>query len=118
MDPNDMEEDNFEKVLSSASCKLDDIIGIIYGGSSSRFWMLRKHVNCLPRGMLGNLPFFSWNCLTLQLRNRDIDLVIKGLDDMRTLLKFLVYKMQTADGSKGSATKLVELMTSQDISEF
>lgn len=27
---------------SSASCELSDIIGIIYGGLSSRFWMYRK----------------------------------------------------------------------------
>ena len=40
------EQDNdpdYKNVKSSTSCYLDDIIGIIFGGLSSRFWMLRKH---------------------------------------------------------------------------
>ena len=30
---------------SSASCSLSDIQGIVFGGVSSRYWMLRKHIN-------------------------------------------------------------------------
>ena len=36
--------DDYSWVLSSASCNIDDIQGIIYGGSSSRFWIFRKHM--------------------------------------------------------------------------
>ena len=32
---------------SSASCKLSEINNIIIGGISSRFWILRKHINML-----------------------------------------------------------------------
>lgn len=35
----------FKEFRSKASCKLSDIRGFIYGGFSSRFWMLRKHIN-------------------------------------------------------------------------
>jgi len=38
---------HFEYKKSSASCNLSDIQGIIIGGISSRFWMLRKHMNML-----------------------------------------------------------------------
>jgi len=62
---------------SSASCKLDDIKSFIYGGFSSRFWMLRKHINCLTSNEFKNAPFKSWNCITLRLERRDVDLVIE-----------------------------------------
>ena len=55
----------FELLKSSSSCRIDDIQGIIYGGRSSRFWMLRKHINSLPRKCLNLLPFQSWHCLTI-----------------------------------------------------
>ena len=32
---------------SSTSCDVSDIRGIMFGGTSSRFWMLRKHFNML-----------------------------------------------------------------------
>jgi hypothetical protein len=49
---------NFKK--SSSSTYVSNIIGFIYGGSSSRFWMLRKHFNLLPPKELAELPFYSW----------------------------------------------------------
>ena len=55
----------FEESKSAASCKLSDIQGILYGGRNSRFWMLRKHINTLPRDRLNTVPFYCWNCVTL-----------------------------------------------------
>lgn len=40
-----MEDENFKEFKSSGSCRIEDIQGIIFGGLSSRFWMLRKHIN-------------------------------------------------------------------------
>ena len=56
------EEVEFNKKNSSASCKLEDITGIVYGGFSSRFWMLRKHVNSVDMKTIqdSDMPFFSW----------------------------------------------------------
>ena len=50
---------------SKASCKLADITGFIYGGFSSRFWMLRKHINFMDYAALNHLPFYCWKCITL-----------------------------------------------------
>jgi len=56
---------------------------------------------------LENVPFNSWNCITLQLPNRDIDLVIRDEKDMEKILKFLIYNLKTVDGNKDSALKLI-----------
>ena len=44
----DMELEKYKQkydiTISSASCNIDDIEGIIFGGFSSRFWLYRKHV--------------------------------------------------------------------------
>ena len=34
-----------KQVKSNASCNISDIKGFVYGGFSSRFWLLRKHIN-------------------------------------------------------------------------
>ena len=46
----DEDDDQIELIehLSSASCKVSEIKGFIYGGFSSRFWMLRKHIITTP----------------------------------------------------------------------
>lgn len=55
MEDNDADDDGIDeeydyiKVQSKCSTKLDEIKGFIYGGFSSRFWMLRKHINSYPR---------------------------------------------------------------------
>ena len=57
-------EDNlrFKKMKSLASCKISDIEGFIIGPNSTRFWMMRKHINSLTMnpGVDPKLPFFSW----------------------------------------------------------
>ena len=60
------EEFDYKKVKSHASCNLDEIKGFLYGGFSSRFWMLRKHINSMDRENLKTLPFFCWDCIVLE----------------------------------------------------
>jgi len=52
---------------SSATCHLSEIENFIYGASTTRFWMLRKHIISLcDQEKVGyNMPFFSWECITL-----------------------------------------------------
>ena len=69
-------EKYFKIKKSAASCKIDDIVGFIYGGQSSRFWMLRKYLISIPAKEDKLIALRSWNCITLQLKNRDVDLVI------------------------------------------
>jgi hypothetical protein len=75
--------------------------------------MLRKHINTIKRDQLYLLPFYSWNCITIKLKHRDVDLVIKDEKQMDILLKFLVYTLKTLDGYKDTAvpllTRLIEI---------
>jgi len=57
---------------------VSDITGFVYGGLSSRFWMLRKYINSLTNKELNDMPFYSWNCITINHKDRDIDLVIRN----------------------------------------
>ena len=70
--------------------------------------MLRKHFNLQKVEDLKNLPIYSWQCLTLQLGNRDVDLVIKDETQMNMFLKYLIHNLRTVDGNRGSANKLLE----------
>lgn len=104
---------------SSASCRISEIKGIIFSGLTSRFWMLRKHVNSLrTQSELDRLPFYSWDCITLQLPHRDIDLVIPCEHHMRVLLTFLVYSLKTIDGNRGSAKEALAQMNKHSKREF
>ena len=88
--------------------KLDDIQGFIYGAQSSRFWMLRKHLNAdsapshEAHAHTKNLPFYSWECLTLRLKNKEIDLVIEDDKILMILIEFLIYELKTVDGMRDS----------------
>ena len=48
-------------------------------------------------------PFFAWQCLTLHISGRSVDLVIKNQDDMNLLLNFFVMELNTIDGMRNSA---------------
>jgi len=37
----------YDWIQSNSRYKIDDIVGVIVGGMSSRFWMLRKHLNSI-----------------------------------------------------------------------
>ena len=78
---------------SQASCKIDDIEAFTFGGFSSRFWAMRKHINCLQPEQLLLLPFHSWQCLSLRTKDRELNLVIHDQEQMNNLLKFLIVKL-------------------------
>ena len=94
---------------SSSSCLLKEIQGIIFGGQNSRFWMLRKHINMMKPEDLKDLPFHSWNCITLLRPHRcgDVDLVIKSETHMSIFIQLLVYSLQTIDGHKNTAKPIL-----------
>ncbi len=49
-----------------------------------------------------DIPFYSWECLTLILKNRDIDLVIKDESKMKIFIMFLIIKTNTFNGNRNS----------------
>ena len=55
-------------------------------------------------------PFFCWECITLQLPHRDVDLVIRDQNQMNNFLKFLIHSMKTIDGKKNTATSILKTL--------
>ena len=80
--------------------KLEHVSGFIYGGMATKFWMQRQAVldrlihsmkNSTKDKDIGkNLPLFNWECITIQLQRRDLDLVVKNELDMEILIKYLI----------------------------
>lgn len=103
---------------SSSSCNLEDIQAIMYGGTSSRFWIYRKHMISLDYdvmkfdnqrpGVKTSFPFFAWQCLTLEFETRTVDLVIKDDRQMDILIRFLVQSLDTIDGRRGTSNWYLE----------
>ena len=100
-------DEDFKSQTSSSSCYLSDITGIIFGGLSSRFWILRKHFNSMSLGELKYIPFFSWQCFTLCMNHRDVHLIVSNEQVMDDFLLVLIYALNTVDGTKGSAEPIL-----------
>jgi hypothetical protein len=66
---------------------ISQITGFIFGSFSTRFWMMRIGVNQQVVDFYnangkdetkdGKLPFYAWQCISLQTKHRDFDLVIE-----------------------------------------
>ena len=54
------------------------------------------------------MPFYAWECITLQLEDRDVDLVIRSEKLMRIFLLFLIVKLNTYNGIANSLEPLRE----------
>ena len=80
--------------------------------------MHRKHIINTPRDKLNSIPFYCWNCITLQLPHRDVDLVIKCDVHMKMFIRFLVYTLKTIDGNKDSARGILDALLKQDLEAF
>jgi len=48
------------------------------------------------------LPFYSWQCISLQTKKRDIDFMIEDEFQMKMLLQFLIIRLNTHDGTPNS----------------
>jgi hypothetical protein len=65
---------------------LSEINQIMFGGFSSRFWVMRVHFNYQEDHMIDKMPFKSWQCITLALKSRDVDLVIADEHEQNMLV--------------------------------
>ena len=52
------------------------------------------------------IPFYAWDCLTIQLKHRDVDLIIRKESQMMMLIKFLCYKINSCDGQKNTGVPI------------
>jgi hypothetical protein len=104
---------------SSLSCYLEDIDSFVVGPTVSRFWGLRKHINLTDTNDLSKnkLPFYAWECITLNVKNRKIYLVVKNEKMMVMLIKFLIGTLNTVDGSRGSAVGIKKALFEQAMND-
>ena len=76
--------------------------------------MLRKHFNSMRlEEIKTNAPFYSWECISIDLGNRDVDLVIRCEKNMERFIKFIISGMRTLDGRKGTADKILKVLNNQ-----
>ena len=61
------------------------------------------------------MPYFAWECLTIRLNHRDVDLVFKTESDQNQFAKFLIYNLNTLDGNLNSAQPLLNALEEQAI---
>ena len=54
------------------------------------------------------MPFYAWQCITLQLKHRYVDLVIKNEKSLELFMRFLVFTLNTEDGKKDTAEPTVK----------
>lgn len=101
---------------SSSSCYIHDIEAFVYGPFTSRFWMLRKHIMMMDKMLVASLPFYGWECLSLQLKNRgDVYILIQNEKVMADFLKLLIFELKTLDGNAGTALKRREILLKQEL---
>ena len=67
---------------------------------------------------LAIVPFHSWNCLSIQLNHREVDIVIKDTNQMDFFLKFLIRNLRTIDGKRGTADVIIEEMTRENVIKY
>lgn len=72
----------------------------------------------MNRKKMENLPFKSWNCITLRLGRRDVDLVLKNEAQMTIFIKFLVYSLYTMDGTKNTAKPILDMINKEELDMF
>lgn len=64
------------------------------------------------------MPFLAWDCLTIKLPHRDVDLVFKNETDQNQFTKFLIFNLNTIDGSKNTAIPILNALEEQAIKEY
>ena len=56
---------------------------------------------------LHDLPFYCWECITINTVDRDVDLVIKNEADMMYLVEFLLIVLKSMDGQRDTAKEFL-----------
>jgi hypothetical protein len=98
---------------STTTIMFKDIRSFKYGPNSSTFWITRKHINQLPIGNIINnhMPYYAWQCLTIEMKDRDVDLVISNEKDMIAIISLLIWKTHTVNGVAGTSLEVTNLMS-------
>ena len=103
----------YRLVESKSSCNVSEIESFTLGPFTSRFWAYRKYINSLSVNQIKQYePFLAWHCLTLHLSNNkgDIYLVVEDEKVLKKLVALLVFELRTADGRRGTAEQLIQVV--------
>lgn len=66
----------------------------------------------------GDVPFYIWQCISIQTKERISDFVIRDEQSMEYFLTFLSYSLNTIDGYRDSATPYIkEQITKRELIE-
>lgn len=64
----------------------------------------RKQLNSLDVLSLKTLPYYAWECITLNMQeNFHLELAIQNQKAMDQFLLYLIKELNTVDGKRGSA---------------
>lgn len=81
--------------------------------------MLRKHIMMMDKQMIATIPFYGWECLSLELKNRgDVYILIQNEKVMADFLKLLIFELKSADGNAGTALKKREALLKQELKDL
>lgn len=72
--------------------------------------MFRKHICSSNILEVKNQPFYAWQCITINGKGFDIDLVIPNENCMNMLLKLLINRTYTLDGMRDSNRAIRKLL--------
>ena len=98
--------------------RIEDVQGFVFGGFASRFWVQRRGINEIiahekaaghGKALDHILPYYAWECITIQLPDRNIDLVVREEIHMQLLLKVLILALDSFDSHAGSIRSLREI---------
>ena len=56
------------------------------------------------------MPYYAWECLCIELPNRNVDLIIKNENDMINLISLLIWRTETINGVAGTSLAITNLM--------
>lgn len=59
------------------------------------------------------MPFYTWECITIELETRDVYLVIKNEKSMNQFIKLLIYFLNSVDGNRDSAEGIKKALIKQ-----
>lgn len=97
---------------------IEEVQGFVFGAFSSRFWVLRRGINEIlaneravtnKKELQQALPFYAWECVTIQLVDRNIDLVFRNDVHMQLFLKVLILALDSFDSQANSIRSLREI---------
>ena len=86
---------------SEKKFRADELQGFIFGGFSSRFWLMQNFINMQEKNSL-TTSMFCWNMISLSLKSKKefINLIVPKEKDMDMLIQFLLELIYETNAKK------------------